>query len=86
MSVAFWSTSLKPGKPIEVQPPEGYVLNLQNASIHTTNANATNKNTALVIKVKTTSIEGDDLESVIGSNHCFMSLNIIYSLSNIKEL
>jgi len=33
MSIAFWSVELKKGKPVEVQPPEGYVLNLQNAAV-----------------------------------------------------
>jgi len=33
MSIAFWSVELKKGKPAEVQPPEGYVLNLQNAAV-----------------------------------------------------
>ena len=43
MSAEFWSCVLKPGKPVEVQPPEGYVLNLQHAAIHSTNANASSK-------------------------------------------
>ena len=28
MSVAFWSVTIKAGKSTEVQPPEGYVLNV----------------------------------------------------------
>jgi hypothetical protein len=57
MSVAFWSVKLTNGKAVEVQPPEGYVLNVQQAAYvgeaHT------------VVKVHTTSVEGDKLESVI---------------------
>jgi hypothetical protein len=59
MSVAFWSVKLTNGKAVEVQPPEGYVLNVQQAAL-------SGEGTA-VIKVHTTSVEGDKLESVIGT-------------------
>lgn len=63
MSVAFWSAKLSKGdKPVEVQPPEGYVLNVQNLAL--TDAGT---NTALQVKVQTVSIEGDRLESVIAT-------------------
>lgn len=59
MSVAYWSVKLTNGKSVEVQPPEGYVLNVQQAT-YVGNDHA-------VIKVHTTSVEGDKLESVIGT-------------------
>lgn len=59
MSVAFWSAKLSGGKPVEVQPPEGYVLNVQQAAI-------TGEGHA-VIKVKTVSVEGDNIEAVIAT-------------------
>lgn len=33
MSVAFWTCELKAGKPFDFQPPEGYVLNVQQAAL-----------------------------------------------------
>lgn len=33
MSVGFWSAVIKPGKKHEFQPPEGFVLNLQNVAL-----------------------------------------------------
>eukprot|EP01038_Epipyxis_sp_PR26KG_P007165 gene7165-9768_t len=59
MSVAFWSTPLKTTEPVEIQPPEGYVLNITQAAL-------TGKG-SLVIKVSTISIEGDELVTVIGT-------------------
>jgi hypothetical protein len=32
MAVAFWSITLTPGKTVDVQPPEGYVLNISQAA------------------------------------------------------
>ncbi len=52
MSVAFWSVELSKGKPIEVQPPEGYVLNVQQAAI-----DAKDDTAVATVKAKTTSIE-----------------------------
>lgn len=59
MSVAFWSCKLAKGKPQEVQPPEGYVLNVQQAAL-------TGEGKAIV-KLKTVSIEGDEMEAVVGT-------------------
>lgn len=59
MSVAFWSVQLKAGKPVEVQPPEGYVLNLQLASLQGENEKCA------VVKVDTLAIEGDPLSAVV---------------------
>jgi FK506-binding nuclear protein len=59
MSVAFWSAAITAGKPVEVQPPEGYVLNIQNAAV-------TGKGTdAVVLRAKTISIEGDEIDAVL---------------------
>lgn len=62
MSVAFWSTKVTSGKPAQVQPPEGYVLNVQQASV----VNGSEKASYLV-HVETLAIEGDKLEAVIGT-------------------
>lgn len=62
MSVAFWSIVIKAGAPVEVQPPEGYVLNLQQATLVTTA-----KNISQQLVVKTLAIEGVEVESVIGT-------------------
>jgi hypothetical protein len=57
MSIAFWSIKLTKGKTEEVQPPEGYVLNLQQAAISGKGHGA--------VKVTTVSVEGDKLEALI---------------------
>lgn len=44
-----------------MQPPEGYVLNLQQAAL----TNCTNSNGSMVVKVKTISVEGEDNEAVL---------------------
>ena len=59
MSVAFWSVELKSGKPVEVQPPEGYVLNLQLAAL------AGEGKGQAVVKVETVAIEGDPINAVL---------------------
>ena len=64
MSIAFWSATVKVGTPLEVQPPEGYVLNLQQAALVCENDNA--KGSMQVI-CHTTAIEGDALTSVLGT-------------------
>ena len=64
MSVAFWSAEIKAGKPAEVQPPEGYVLNIQNAALAVDSADAKG---SLVLKAQTVSIEGDKLNAVLGT-------------------
>jgi hypothetical protein len=60
MSIAFWSIKLTPGKPVSVEVPEGYVLNLNNAAL----AGGKEKS-AFVVKVDTIAIEGDKLEAVV---------------------
>ena len=62
MSLAFWSVTVAEGKPTEVQPPEGYVLNLQQAALE----GGVEKHSVL-IKVSTVSIEEEDINAVIGT-------------------
>ena len=64
MSVAFWSAVVKPGNDVEVQPPEGYVLNLQQAALSTESADSKG---SMVLKVSTIAIEGDKIVSVLGT-------------------
>jgi hypothetical protein len=61
MSVAFWSAEIKTTTPVEVQPPEGYVLNVTLAAL------TGNGKGAQIIKVKTSSIDGEDVEAAIGT-------------------
>jgi hypothetical protein len=61
MSVAFWSVQLKAGKEVEVQPPEGYVLNLQLAALQSQGDNEK----CAQVKCDTFAIEGDKLQAVI---------------------
>ena len=61
MSVAFWTAELKTSTPVDVQPPEGYVLNLSLAALSRSGKGSQ------VIKVKTVSIDGEDIEAVIGT-------------------
>ena len=61
MSLAFWSTEIKKGKPAEVQPPEGYVLNVQLAAI----ASSPDKEVVGQIKAKTTNIDGEVITAVL---------------------
>jgi hypothetical protein len=60
MSVAFWSAEIKAGKPVEVQPPEGYVLNLQQAALAEGKTDA-----SVIVKATTTGIDGDKLTAVL---------------------
>ena len=62
MSIAFWSAIVKVGKPVEVQPPEGYVLNLQQAALVGHDANG-----SMVVKAHSISIEGNDIDAVLGT-------------------
>ncbi len=55
MSVAFWSAAVKVGKKTSTQPPEGYVLNLQNLAL----ADA-DKGSSASIWATTENIEGDN--------------------------
>ena len=59
MSVAFWSVEVKAGASIAVEIPEGYVLNLQNAALQSSDKGAA------VIKANTTNIEGDQIDAVL---------------------
>ena len=61
MSLAFWSVPVTSEKPVEVQPPEGYVLNIQQAA-----AEGGDKGT-VVIKAKTLSIEDEEINAVVGT-------------------
>jgi len=54
MSVAFWSAEVKAGKKFTFQPPEGYVLNLQNVAL----ADA-EKGEGMKCFVSTENIDGD---------------------------
>ena len=82
MSVAFWSTELKKGgAPSEVQPPEGYVLNVQNAAI------IGSEGRALHLYAKTQDIEGNDMDvllttlrGTVGSDQCQLSLVFGYDV------
>ena len=58
MSVAFWSKKLIVGENAEVQPPEGYILNLQQATF-VSNV----KNSAVQLSVKTIAIEGEEVKN-----------------------
>ena len=62
MSVAFWSAVVKVGKSCEVQPPDGYVLNLQQAALVDHEAKG-----SVVLKAHSVSIEGDKIEAVLGT-------------------
>jgi hypothetical protein len=61
MSILFWSAKLVPGKPVSVEVPEGYVLNLNQAAL----AAGGKEKSAFIVKVDTIAIEGDKLESVL---------------------
>lgn len=61
MTVAFWTASVKVGHPVEVQPPEGYYLSLQQAAI------SGNVVDAIILKVSTISFNGDEVEAVVGT-------------------
>eukprot|EP01036_Dinobryon_divergens_P041344 gene41344-54793_t len=59
MSLAFWSVALKAGVKTEIQPPEGYVLNVQQAALEGDGKGA------FLVKVETESIEGEPINAVI---------------------
>lgn len=61
MSVAFWSIAITNKAPKEVEVPEGYVLNLQQAAI--TGATKGSQ----VIKVSTVAIDGEKLDAVVAT-------------------
>lgn len=72
---------MKSGKAVEVQPPEGYVLNLQLAALHGENEKCA------VVKVETMAIEGDPLKAVIctlrskSNDQCNVNLVFGYDVS-----
>jgi hypothetical protein len=76
MSVAFWSATVKNGEPCEVQPPEGFVLNLQQAAL----VGAKSNQSSQVLKVKTIAIEGEDIDAVIGTLRPVTADQISFSL------
>jgi len=59
MSVAFWSINVKPSSPVTVQPPEGYVLNVQQAAL-TGDAKG-----LVTLRANTESIEGQTLNATL---------------------
>jgi hypothetical protein len=64
MSVAFWSAVVKTGKVCEVQAPEGYVLNLQQAAL-VVEGNETKG--SVVLKAQTLAIDGEEIDAVLGT-------------------
>lgn len=62
MSIAFWSIKVVSNKPVEFQPPEGYVVNVQQIAL----ANGKDK-ASYVVSVDTLAIEGDKLSAVLGT-------------------
>ena len=81
MSIAFFGIELKKGKPSEVQPPEGYVLNLQNAAV-----NSSDNSASVRIFAKTRSIEDEDLTILLATlrpnmiDQCQLSLVFSYDV------
>lgn len=66
MAVAFWSIALKSkDKPVDVQPPDGYVLNVQQIAL--ADCKNDNESNSMVVKIKTVSVEGEDLNSVLAT-------------------
>ena len=65
-SIAFWSIVVSESKPVELQPPEGYVLNVQQIALDTSK-DLNNKGTSVLVKAATLSIENEQLNPVIGT-------------------
>lgn len=61
MSVAFWTAIIKVGQPCDVQPPDGYVLNLQQAAL------VDETKGPVVVKATSVSIEGENISAVLGT-------------------
>jgi hypothetical protein len=78
MSVAFWSCELKKGSPAVVSPPEGYVLNLQQAAII-----ADDNCDAVHVFCKTEDIEGSEKETLLCTLRPKKTGNIIRSLGSL---
>ena len=53
---------MKVGKSCDVQPPDGYVLNLQQAALVDCDAKS-----SLVLKAQSVSIEGEKMVAVLGT-------------------
>ena len=66
MSVAFWSIKVTTSAPQEIQPPEGYVLNLQSAALEIKDGSDTT-GAYLSLKAESVDIEGKSFESVLGT-------------------
>ena len=62
MTLAFWAIKVTHNKPVEIQPPEGYVLNVTLAAIE----GGINK-APVVIKSTTSDIEDEVLISLLGT-------------------
>ncbi|RYG62930.1 hypothetical protein EON64_16935 [archaeon] len=75
MAVAFWSVKLTSNKPAKIQPPEGYVLNLTQATL----VDGKEK-TAYRVKVETMAIEGDPLESILATLRAQTAENVSMSV------
>jgi hypothetical protein len=67
MAVAFWSVPVSVGKPVEVQPPEGFVINLQQAALDTTDMK---DGTSFCLKASTLGIESEEMEAILGTLRC----------------
>lgn len=61
MSLAFWSVKITSEKAVEVQPPEGYVLNIQQAAYEGSDKGP------IFVKCETTDIEDVKVEALIGT-------------------
>lgn len=61
MSIAFWSVEVGKDKEKTVQPPEGFVLNVTQLALGDAYKGK------YVVKVKTVSVEGDDIVAVIAT-------------------
>lgn len=65
MAVAFWSIKLNSnGEKVKVQPPEGFVLTITMVALDTTDVE---NNASFTVKLATQSIEGSDIDSIIGT-------------------
>jgi hypothetical protein len=78
MSVAFWSEIITTKKPFATQPPEGYVMNLQNVAV-------TNIDKTVNIFACSDAISGDKLNALISvlsakSPHAILSLVFGYDV------
>lgn len=63
MSLAFWSVKVTSEKPVEVQPPEGYVLNIQCAAYE----GPSSDKGIVLLKVETIDIEDVKIDALIAT-------------------